>query len=127
MEMTVLVAALGIAALWIVGQARSEYYRVGRMATTMVVLCVAALQAYFLRYAIRTDPFYLPWPLVITGQLLMYYAMLLHVTRGRHSTPIRVRAYARQPRFAENLRGQLGEQELKNLVVCDLALPKQGH
>ena len=127
MEMTVLVAALGIVTLWIVGEARGEYYRIGRTATTMVVVIAVALQVYFLRYAIRTDPFYLPWPLVITGKLLMCYAMLLHVTRGRHCTLPLQQAYATESHIVEKLRHQLEEQKQKKLVVCDLALLNQGH
>ncbi|HKV61010.1 MAG TPA: hypothetical protein VJO16_03790 [Candidatus Acidoferrum sp.] len=124
METTVLAAALGIVTLWIVGEARDEHYRVGRMATTMVVACASALQAYFIRYAIRTDPFYLPWPLVITSQLLMCYTMRLVVTRG-HSKPTRAEAYTRQPRLAEKLR-QLEEQKKEKLAAYNLVLSDEG-
>jgi|SRR6267378_6675099 len=89
MEMTVFVAALGIATLWIVGEARGEHYRMGRAATTMVVVCAVALQVYCLRPSIRTDPLYLPWPLVITIKLLMPYLTLLQVTSGQRPAPIR--------------------------------------
>jgi hypothetical protein len=127
MEMTVLVAALGIATLWIVGEARREYYRVGRMATTMVVVCAVALQVYFLRYAIRTDPFYLPWPLVITAQLLMFYSMLLQVTRGLSSTPICANAPGTLLLLPDKLPCQLEEQVQRKLLVSNLTLTKYGH
>jgi hypothetical protein len=127
MEMTVLVAALGIATLWIVGAARGEYYRMGRVATTMVVMCAIALQVYILRSAIGIDPFYLPWPLVITTQLLMLYLMLLQVTRGQSSTPICAYASGTLFFFPDKLPCQLEEQEQKKLLVCNLNLIKFGH
>ena len=127
MEMTVLVAALGIVTLWIVGEARGEYYRAGRMATTMVVGCAAALQVYFLRYAIRTDPFFLPLPLAITAQLLMFYSTLLQVTRGHSSTPICATAPGTLFLLPDKLPCQLEEQVQRKFLVSNLTLTKYGH
>jgi hypothetical protein len=127
MEMTVFVAALGIVTLWIVGETRGEHYRMGRAATTMVVVCAVALQVYCLRPAIRTDPLYLPWPLVVTIKLLVPYLTLLQVTRGQRSAPIRANAPATLLLLPDKLPHQLEEQVQRKLLVCSLSLTKYGH
>ena len=127
MEMTVFVAALGIATLWIVGEARGEHHRMGRAATTMVVVCAVALQVYCLRPAIPIDPPYLPWPLVITIKLLMPYLMLLQVTRGHPSTPICANLPGTLLLLPDKLPRQLQEQVQRKLLVCNLTLTKYGH
>jgi hypothetical protein len=127
MEMTVLVAALGIATLWIAGEARGEYYRMGRAATTMVVMSGIALQAYVLRPVIVLDPLYLPEPLVTTIQLLIPYLMLLQITRGCPSTPICAGDSATQLWLPDTVPSQLELLEQKQRAVPNLTLPRYGH